>query len=223
MKNKFATFCFGFLGFAFVCFSVFFFFSDLYVRKNIEFTDYETMDSLSHDEALKLAAVHDDCFKEERAKKLRTFFLKNKEVGARFDKRAFEERLASYLEEGNKLDYIRSMENVTLARYQGNIIGLYLCSSEDRIIQNTNMIWNFCLSSSVRGKGISHLMIDHAIKRCSHPGQNLALMVYKDSLVAQKLYKKHGFIQTEPLYSLEDEFEYYDKFLMKHSPKGEEP
>lgn|GEM_PF-5493424 len=223
MKNKFTIFCLGFLVFAFVCFSVFFFFSDLYVRKNIEFANYETMDSLSQDELLKLAAVHDDCFKEERAKKLRKFFLKNKEVGARFDKRDFEERLTSYLEEGNKLDYIRSMENVTIARYKGSIFGLYLCSPEDRIIQNTNMIWNFCITSSMRGKGISHLMIEHAITRCSQPTQNLALMVYKDSLVAQKLYKKHGFVQTEPLYSLEDEFEYYDKFLMKHMPKGQEP
>ena len=225
MRKNYILFCSGFFIFALLCFGIFFYFSDAYIRKQITFTTYDdlTLKNISKEESDRAVDVHTSCFDDNRRKKLTAFYMRTNEIGKVYDKRSFEERLNRYLKEDDKEKYnyfkeFREEQTVTLVRYKGDIIGLYTCDTETKIIENSRAIWDLCLTKTMRGKGISHLIVEHAIKTCSSPGMDLALVVYKDDKVAQSLYKKHSFKFKEPRYSLEDEFNYYDKFLMKYEP-----
>ena len=223
MKNKFIAFCIGFLSLGLVLIGSFFFYSDRYVREQITFKTYEDLTEKNFPKASleKLLKVHQNCFEEIRRQNLENFLLESQNLDSEQDSAAIKKRVSTYLEK-EKLTAEGSFaqtRNATVASYQSEIIGLYSCSDEDSIQDNSTMIWNMCLATSMRGKGIGHRMLDHAIARCKKKEQNLLLVVEKDNLRAQALYKKHGFRPIEAQYSLEGQFEFYNRMPMKYYEK----
>lgn len=223
MKKKFIFFCLGFLALGVLCFYFFFTYSDQYIRDQINFVTYQdlTEKNITGDESQIVRKIHTACFEEVKRRNLLSFWSQSQNLDSGYGEDLLKEQVDRYLEKGRieKIKNFQYTENVTLLRYRNEIIGLYSCSPENTISDNTIMIWNVCISSSMRGKGIGHVLVEHAIKRCYSVDQGLSLVVYKDDKIAQSLYKKHGFRFVELEYSLEDRFEFYNKYLMKFHEK----
>lgn len=224
MNKRFIFFCFGFIALGLFCFYFFFTHSDQYIRDQINFVTYEdlTEKNIAITDTDKIRKIHTKCFEGVKRRNLLNFWSQSQSLdGGGYDKGFLEEQVDRYLEKSRieKVKYFQHTENVTILRYHDDIIGLYSCSPENTISDNTIMLWNVCISPSMRGRGIGHVLIKHAIKRCYQPDQGLSLVVYKDDELAQSLYKKHGFKFVDLEYSLEDQFEFYNKYLMKFYEK----
>jgi ribosomal protein S18 acetylase RimI-like enzyme len=187
---------------------------------------YETFALLSEDKILamdlqKVIELHQGCFEEDRRKNLYNYYLQIKYPHS-------DEYFRSYLKEkveqslqqsrlGRKSSF-RQMQNVTILKKGADIIGMYNCVPETTITHGSVMIYNVCLADKMRGKGIGKNMVQHAIDRCAEPGKELALTVYKDNYATVGLYKKLKFaIATMPA-EVNEDFEYFNKYLMIYQP-----
>lgn len=224
MKKKFIAFCLSFLALAFLCFALFFYYSDRYIRSQVTFATYDdlTEKNVPFKDMQRTREIHTSCFEERYRKTLLAFYGESQNLDSAYSHEALKEVVEKQIEKERlwkKKNFAKEKTNVTLLRYQSNVIGLYTCAENNTITEGDILVWDVCLAENMRGKGIGHLLTEHAIKRCRVAGKELGLTVYKDDLAVIELYKKHGFEQIETRYSFEDTFHFYNKILMRYIEK----
>ena len=89
-----------------------------------------------------------------------------------------------------KVDFDMVSQRINFTLYHGqNTIG------SANIYSPTNCIWDFQIESQYRGYGYADILLDSIIEYEKRYGiETLKLYVEIENAIAQKLYKKHGFV-----------------------------
>ena len=117
----------------------------------------------------------------------------------------------------------RNTKNVYVFRDQNEIIGMLNCRPEDKITLNSIMIFNVCLKKDRQRQGFGKQLMQVAINKCSQDDKDLTLTVYKDDSYVIKFYKKLNFEIISDLSEWEEQFPYFNKYLMRFKKTAKEP
>ena len=193
------------------------------IHKNLSFHHKKdfTVKNLSEKDYSTVYANHQQCFEKVKFRNLTKYYIEKDDLKSNWDKNAIKKRVEKHIKDTKK-DSIESFKyttNATIVKFKDKIIGHYSCAEENTITDQSIMISNVCLESSMRGKGIGKKMIANAITHCSKEKYNLSLLVYKDDEIAINLYTKMGFIMTGAKTEIETNFNFFNKFLMIYKPK----
>jgi ribosomal protein S18 acetylase RimI-like enzyme len=187
---------------------------------------YETYEMLSEEkissqDLQKVLELHQECFEGDRRKNLLNFYLQVKYPHSDEYMRSYlKEQVESSMQQArlNRKAFFRQKQDVTLLRQGSEIIGLYSCAREEKASHGSMMIYDVCLTEKKRGKGIGKNMMVHAIEQCAKGGKDLALTVYKDNEATVALYKKLKFVIVPMPDEVSEDFEYFNKYLMRYQP-----
>ncbi len=191
---------------------------------NLRFQTYALFSeqNISAAELSKVIALHEECFENDRRKNLFNYYLEVQHPHSDESFRKYlRERVETIIQEGRlqKKSIFRRKENVTLLRKGSELIGLFSCAPEQRISHGSSMIYDVCLASKMRGKGLGQQLMEQAIRQCQEVGKDLTLMVYKDNTPAIALYKKLNFSLVPMPGEAGDDFEYFNKYFMVFQPR----
>ena len=180
-----------------------------------------TVQHLSKKDYSILYANHQECFEKVKLRNLTKYYIEKNNLQSNWDKNFIKKRVEKHLNHTAKdsFEQFKYTTNGTLLKFKNKIIGHYSCAEESIITDHSIMISNVCLEKSMRGKGLGKKLISNAIEHCSKKDRDLSLLVYKDDDVAINLYKKVGFIKTEPKVETDTNFNFFNKFLMIYKPK----
>lgn len=157
--------------------------------------------------------IHRDCFDEQRRKNLIRFYQKYGGDDLYTAKAKSEGFLANYSKE--QVSNFRKTQNIYIVSEKQEIIGLFNCREENEVTKGSIMIFNVCLKSSKRRKGLGARIMKTAIEKCSKTGKDLTLLVYKDDAYVVDFYKKLNFEIVSDLKEWDDQFPTFNKYLMK--------
>ena len=188
-------------------------------RSTVAFEFYEkvTPTTFSQRQRKKLALLHNECFEDVRRSKLRSFIKETHGTSSPLEEQLMNQRIESMLvsQRLTAQDSYQDVENLFLVRYHGEISGMFRCvKNDDDYTNQGTVLWDLCLATKLRGRGIGKQMIRHAIKKCREPGKVFALTVYKDEPQNIGLYQTLGFKITQPEKSPPDGFVSYGKHFM---------
>ncbi|MBI2603434.1 MAG: GNAT family N-acetyltransferase [Deltaproteobacteria bacterium] len=180
---------------------------------SLQYDFYSSLDKeISDGDYHTVLAIHRDCFDESRKKNLVRYFQKyggDDLATAQVRSESFQ---ANYSKE--QLKSFRNTVNVYVVREKQDIIGLFNCREETELTNHSMMVFNVCLKPSKRRKGLGPLMMKEAIEKCPQPGQDFTLLVYKDDTYVVDFYKKLNFEIISDLKEWDDQFPYFNKYLM---------
>ena len=206
-------------------FLVFLFISSLfyyYWLHNISFVDLPSLEkhNISNLDFHNTMQMHQQCFEADKKEYLTRYLtmlqdgynqLRRKEIKNQLISREVDKIIAK-----GKLSLFRNIQNITLAKISGEIVGMFNCTEENEITFNSIMIHNVCVSKRFRGRGVGKAMLEYAINKCRSPGKDLTLTVYQEHNKTIKLYKKLGFKITPIEKNPQDSFSIFEKVLMKY-------
>ena len=180
-----------------------------------------TEEHISDRDYQALIKTHQDCFEDTRKKQLAKYYIEAKGL----DENLVEGRVRKDIQRArmNAHQNFRFRKNFYTLHSGDELIGLYNCRDEDELTENSIMIYNVCLKSSMRRKGFGRKLMLHAIDKCRKPDQNLSLTVYKDDPYVVEFYKKLHFKIIEPQKEVEEGFDFFNKYLMIYTPKKPDP
>lgn len=192
-----------------------------FLKKNlISFQVFANLatENITEKDYLGLVHLHNRCFEEDKRKNLYLYFSEVKYREAAKDLRGLIKQQVEQFVEKHRMDKIktfRDTENVAVMKRGEEVLGFYNCHDEDLITDGNTMIYNLCVAPKMRKQGYGGRLVQHAIQHCSKPNKGLTLTVYKDNQDAIRLYEKFDFKIIESNKLTEENFNMFNKHLMK--------
>ncbi len=188
-------------------------------QRVLSFENHDPLhDNMSPTDLHELFTMHQDCFAEAKKVNLRLYLMKYKGLDSILAGRQADKVIASG--QGDEEKNFGDMVNAFVMRDRGKLIGYFNCREENEATHGSIMVFNVCVRKDKRGQGYGKELMLHSFDKCTRPGKDLTLTVYKADTKVVDFYKDLGFEIVSSLEEWEHLFPYFNKYLMKY--KAEE-
>jgi len=161
-------------------------------------------------------AVYRDCFEETKRKNLVLYLMKHRGLNRKSAVAQANTLMSDWKDEAEK--NFAHIRNAYLVRENGKLLGMYSCREEQPATHGAMMIFNVCVRKEKRGQGYGARIMAHAIENCPQAGEEITLTVYKEDTKVVDFYQDLDFEIIDNLDDLDDQFPYFNKYLMRYRP-----